>query len=215
MTDTTIDSNERNTSAAPNQETGLKAARESFHGRGLTETQFQEAWALSEILHCKIQQSGSFLDPLTDYSFAFAREQKFDTTRGEAIIRDVYQGRYGQTMNQTREVLMAAEETLPETAQARALTCAETISELIQAPPTQPFYQAYDRAAVTLSVELRITQTGAKTLMKDAFQAKHGRDLYEAGKEIEDAYHKPVREAEIAQRKAEKLQTRSRSQARG
>ncbi|MDJ0630571.1 MAG: hypothetical protein QNJ44_20105 [Rhodobacter sp.] len=51
--------------------------------------------------------------------------------------------------------------------------------------------------------------------MKDAYQAKHGKDLYEAGKEVEEAYHKPVREAEIAARKAEKLQTHNRTQSMG
>ena len=110
---------------------------------------------------------------------------------------------------------MGAEERLPDQARARALTCAETIGDLVQAPPTQPFYQAYDRAAVTLSKELGITQSGAKVLMKESFEAQHNADLYQHGKEIEEAYHKPIREAEIAARKAEKLQTRSQSQSRG
>ena len=86
---------------------------------------------------------------------------------------------------------------------------------MIQEGETRPFYQAYDAAAVTLAGELGITQSGAKALVKDVFQAHHGRDLYGAGKEIEAAYHRPVREAEIAQRKAEKLQTRTHSQTRG
>ncbi|MEM9813360.1 MAG: hypothetical protein AAF160_21715 [Pseudomonadota bacterium] len=68
---------------------------------------------------------------------------------------------------------------------------------------------------MSLAEELKITQTGAKALMKETYQAAHDRDLYEAGKELEEAYHRPVREAEIAERKAEKLQSRSRSQSMG
>ena len=193
--------------------TAMQAARESFSGSSLTESQFQEAYAISGVLHGAIRKTGSFNEKLIDYAHVYARSEKFDALRGETILRDIYAARYGQTLNQTREALLKAEEALPETARTRALTCAETIGELIQKAPTQPFYQAYDRAAVTLANELKITQSGAKTLMKETYQAAHGRDLYEAGKEIEEAYHRPAREAEIAARKAEKLQTRSRAQS--
>lgn len=190
-----------------------QAARETFNGRGLTETQFQKAWAISSILHAEIQARGTFKEALTDYTHVFSRGEKFDAMRGEAILRDIFGGRYGQTMNQVREGLKAAEDALPETARERALTCAETIEELIQAAPTQPYYKAHDRAVVSLSTELGITQSSAKTLMSEAFEAKHGKELYAHGKEVEEAYHKPVREAEIASRKAEKLQTRERMQS--
>lgn len=193
----------------------ITAARESYSGRTLTQSQFKEAWALSGILNREIQKTGSFREKLTDYSHAYARSEKFDALRRETILRDIYTARYSQSMNQTREGLMAREEAMPETSRARALTCAETIGDLIQKAPTQPFYQAYDRAAVTLAKELDITQSGAKTLMKETFKEVHSRDLYEAGKEIEAAYHRPVREAEIAARKAEKLETRDQQQSRG
>lgn len=192
----------------------VQAARESFFGRTLTDSQFTEAWAIAGILRGEIERSGSFREPLTDYAHAYARNEKFDALRGEASIRDVYQGRYGESLNQTREALLEVEKALPKAAQARALAQAETVGELIQAAPTQPFYQAYDRAAVALSRELKITQLGAKALMKDAYQAQHGRDLYEVGKELEAAHHRPVREAQIAERKAEQLQARGQSPVR-
>ncbi|MEL7444325.1 MAG: hypothetical protein AAGK02_00755 [Pseudomonadota bacterium] len=214
MTDAMTNPIDTTAPAVPDHEAGRQAARESFHGRGLTDGQFQEAWAIAGIIHGKIHQTGSFRDPLTDYAHAFARAQKFDALRGEAIIRDVYAGRQGQTMDQTRKQLDAAAEALPDIAKTRALDCAEAIGQLIQAPPTQPFYKAYDRAAVTLAKELNITQTGAKALMKEVFEAHHQKDLYAHGKEIEAAYHKPVRDAEIAERKAEQSQSRSRSQSR-
>lgn len=193
----------------------VQAARESFNGRGLTESQFREAWSIAGIIHSEIKTSGSFREKLTDYAHAFARGERFDALRGEASLRDVYSGRYDQSMNQTREALMAVEKALPEAATAKALTAAENVATLIQEGPTRPFYQAYDAASVTLAQDLGITQKGAKTLMNDAFQASQGRDLYEHGKEIEEAYHKPVREAEIAAYKAEKLQSQSQSQSMG
>lgn len=68
-----------------------------------------------------------------------------------------------------------------ETAQrACALNISGSIGALTQAAPTQPFYQAYDRAAVTLSSEFYITQLGAKKLMKDVFEQHHGKEVASA-----------------------------------
>lgn len=191
----------------------IKAARQSFSGKTMTEAQLKEAVAIADILHSEIERSGSFIEKLTDYSHAFARSEKFDAMRAEKMIRDVYMATKGQSLNQTRERLMAAEDSLTAVSLTRALQCAETIGQQIQAPPTQPFYQAYDRAAVTLASEFSITQNAAKALMKDSFKQQHGQDLYAYGKEIEQAYHKPAREAEMAARRAEQTQARSQSQS--
>lgn len=192
----------------------VKAARESFSGRTLTESQFQNAWAISGIVAQEIQKTGSFRDTLTDYAHAFARSERFDALRGEAIVRDVYQGRYGQTMNQTREGLMANEKALNLTddIQARVLGSANKVLDLIKEGQTQPYYQAHDQAASDLSEGLNITQSRAKDLMADAFEKAHPNSLYETAKETEEAYHKPVREAEIAERKQQQLENRTQSQ---
>lgn len=184
-------------------QSNVQAARDSFNGRGLTEAQFQKAWALAALLHAEINQSGTFREALTDFSHAFARGEKFDAVRGEAIVRDIYGGRYGETLNATREALQKAQENLPETAQAKVIAAADSIIPMIKEGPTQPFYKAYDAAAVTLSRELGITQAGAKSLMTEAYQAQHGQELYAAGKAMEKEVHTPVREAEIAARKQE------------
>lgn len=192
----------------------LTAARESFSGKTMTDGQLREAIAIADILHGEIHRTGSFIEKLTDYAHAYARSERFDAMRAEKMIRDVYTATRGQSMNQTREGLAASEAALPDHAKPRALDCAKTIGELIQAAPTQPFYQAHDRAAVTLAGEFGITQSAAKGLMKDVFEQHHGRDLYAHGKEIEEAYHAPVRAAEIAERKADQFETRRQSQSR-
>ncbi|MEM8760274.1 MAG: hypothetical protein AAGE83_08140, partial [Pseudomonadota bacterium] len=193
---------------------GIKAARESFSGRTLTESQFHEAFAIAGILNGEIAKSGSFREKLTDYAHAYARGERFDAPKGEAILRDIYQGRYGETLNATRERLIGAEEQLTPTDRTRALVHADSIAQFIENGPTMPFYQAYDRAAVTLADELKITQTHAKALMKETFKHATGRDLYDDGKKREEAHHRPVREAEIAARKAEQSPSRGHARAR-
>ncbi len=192
---------------------GMEAARQSFSGKGLTESQFQEAWAITGILHGEIQKTGSFREKLTDYAHAYARSEKFDAMRGENVLRDIYQGRYGQTMNQTREGLMEREAQLPSNAQAEIKWQANRVMDLIKDGPTMPFYQAYDVAARELAQSFSITQRTSKELMSSAFKDERNRTLYEAGKEQEETHHKPVREAEVAARKAEQQQTRSQSQS--
>ncbi|MEL7029899.1 MAG: hypothetical protein AAGL49_12005 [Pseudomonadota bacterium] len=203
------------TSATAERQT---AARESFWSQQLTRNQLDEAWAISGIIRGEIEKTSSFRDKLTDYAHAYARAEKFDALRGEAILRDIYAARYGQSMNQTREGLMAAEENLTRESRAQqahdvALRHANSIGPMIRDGATQPFYLAYDKAAVALAGELKITQSGAKALMKDVYRTAHDRGLYEAGKEVEEAYHRPVREAELAARKADKLQSRSQSRS--
>ena len=222
-TPTGIDANaapETATNAATSdRQQAIAAARESFSGKTLTESQFKEALAISGIINREIHKSGSFREKLTDYSHAYSRSAKFDAMRGESTIRDIYTATYGETMNNARETLLERENALtasPEVqsqTQVQALRSAEAIGPMIQQGQTQPFYKAYDQAATELSQTLKITQSGAKALMKDAYKAAHGRDLYEASKEVEDAYHKPVREAEIAARKAEKLETESQTRS--
>ncbi|MEP2473395.1 MAG: hypothetical protein ABJH45_17865 [Paracoccaceae bacterium] len=84
---------------------------------------------------------------------------------------------------------------------------------MIEAAPTQPFYKAYDRAAVTLSAEFGITQIAAKEMMKDAFKQHHGTELYAHGKAVEEKFHTPVREAARQARNAEQQPVRSQSQS--
>lgn len=192
-----------------------QAAQATFSGKTMTDTQIKKAMGIADVIQAEIQRSGSFKGDLTDYAHAFARNEKFDALRGEAMIRDTFTARHGMSMNQMREGLLEAEKNLPEPARTRAMDCADAIGDLIQKAPTQPFYQAYDRAGTTLARELGITQNAAKSLMSEVFAQRHGKELYAHGKEVEDAYHKPVREAEIAARKAEKLQTRTQSQSYG
>lgn len=179
-------------------------ARNSFTGKSLTDSQFDESWALAEIMHRAIRKTASFTEKLTDYSFAFARSERFDQVKAETIIRDQFKARYGETMNQMREGLLEREATLPKKAQAEALKHARLIEPMIRDGGTMPFYRAYDHVGGALAEKLNITETAAKTLMKSAYQELEGRDLYETGKALEKTYHEPAREAARQSREAAK-----------
>jgi hypothetical protein len=151
---------------------------------------------VAAIMERGIRTNGSFVEKLGDYAHAFARAEKFDATRGEVIIRDMFKARYGVTMNQMREGLLSREAEIKETMTEQAMTHARAIEPLIRDGETMPFYRAYDRQAVKMAKTLGITQAGAKSMMKDAYEKIEGRDLYETGKALEEKYHLPKREAD-------------------
>jgi hypothetical protein len=74
-----------------------------------------------------------------------------------------------------------------------------------------PAYQAIDQASVAMARQNGITDYGARKMMDEAYQAAENRTLREACNDLEDRFHKPVREAERATRQA----TRSQMQRSG
>ena len=198
------------TTAGIEHENRIADARQSFTGKALTESQFVESWALAEVMERAIRTSGSFHEKLTDYAHAFARSEKFDTMRGETIIRDIFKARYGVTMNQMREGFTKRAEEVKENAREPALAQARAIEDLIAEGETMPFHRAYDRTSTQLAERFGITQAAAKTLMKDAYRDVEGRELYETGKALEDRHHRPKVEAAQARREAARDRTRSR-----
>ncbi|OXT01991.1 hypothetical protein B7H23_03380 [Notoacmeibacter marinus] len=194
---------------ADNDRNAHDEARNSFTGRTLTDSQFEEAWLVSQIIEREIHKTGSFREPLTDYAHAFSRSERFDAVRGETIIRDIFKARTGETMNQLRETLLQREVHSTEAMENDALEQARSVTERIRQGDTMPFYRAYDLAAVEMANEYGITEQGAKSLMKETYRLSEGRDLYEVGKEMEAEYHTPVREAERAERAIVAEQKRS------
>lgn len=179
-------------------------ARNSFTGKSLTEAQFDEAWLLAGVLERNIRKSGSSNKKLTDYAHDFARDERFDQMRAETIIRDLFKSRYNQTMNQMREQFAAREDAVRTQGQDDALQHAHTIPVMIQDGETMPFYQAFDRAALNMAQQHTITEIGAKSMMKEAFEKTEGRALYDVCKEVEQEFHMPKREAEQAARQAQR-----------
>ncbi|GMG84976.1 hypothetical protein LNKW23_41920 [Paralimibaculum aggregatum] len=180
-------------------------AKASYQGQRLSNAQFEDAWAIAKIMRTEIKSSGSFTEKLTDYAHAFARSQRFDQLKGETIIRDIFKERYGQTMNQMREAQLEREGKLDDFARKEALNVARGVPELIQSGETMPFYKSYDIQATTFAEAFQISEATAKTVMKEAYKEAEGRDLYEAGKEVEERVHRPKVEAERRARETDRL----------
>ncbi|MGJ8629106.1 MAG: hypothetical protein ACSHXB_19265 [Sulfitobacter sp.] len=198
-------------SMTENHQMRIAEARNSFSGKGLTNTQFDDVNAVVDIIHRGIQKSASFYEKLGDYSHALARTENFDQMKAKVVIRDIFKIKHGQTMNAMRESILEREANLPEPAQAQALAHARLIEPMIRNGDTMPFYRAYDHAGQALAQNLNISETGAKELMKSTFQDVEGRDLYAFGKEVEKEFHKPVRDAERASQKPPQSKTRQRA----
>ncbi len=189
------------------------SARDSFSGRLLTNSQFDEAMSITGIIEREIKKSGAFKDKLGDYAHAFARSEKFDAMKAETIIRDLFKERCGQTMNQMREGLMEREQNLTDVQKKQALGHAREVGQMIEQGNKMPFHRAYAHQAQELADNLDITDVGAKSLMKDEFKTSEGKQLYDWGKEVEEKYYRPQIEAEKQQREASSSQTRSRQRA--
>jgi len=194
-----------------NEKSRATEARQSFTGKNLSDSQFDESWSLSEIMHRGIRKTGSFREKLTDYSHAFARGEKFDAMKGEMIIRDQFKARYSETLNQMREKLKIREGNISQSGHEQALDHARMVESLIRDGETMPFYRAYDHAGGALAEKLNITESGAKALMSDTYSKNEGRELYETGKALEKEFHEPVREAEQQVREAQRANARSQT----
>lgn len=190
-------------------------ARDSFSGKSLTDAQVDESIAIADVIERGIRRFGTFREKLTDYAHAFARGEQFDAMRGEAIIRDTFKAVHGQSMNEMREALMAREETVRDLIKPDAFDHARRVEPLIREGETMPFYQAYDREGVALARKHGITETGAKSMMKEAYRDETGRSLYEDGKAAEKEHHLPRREAEKKERDAARRDQKPEAQSDG
>lgn len=199
----------------PKEMQRVAAARESFSGRLLTDSQFDEAMSITGIVEREIRNTGLFKDKLSDYAFAFARTQKFDQAKAETIIRDLYKERTGITLNKTREDLLAREQALTPQQKSGAINYAMAVEPMMRDGQKVSFHRASAHQAAEMASALNITETGARRLMGEAFQAQRGEDFYKWGKEVlEEQYYRPQIEAEKQQRRQNRSQQRSLSLSR-
>lgn len=197
----------------PKEMEGVTKARDSFNGRLLTDAQFDEAMSVTGIIEREIYKTGRFKEKLGDYAFAFARSEKFDVAKSETMLRDLFKERVGQSMNQIREGLQKNEEALTEEQRRSAYSHAADVGKMVETGNKIAFHRAYAYEAAELATHLKITDVGAKNLMKEQFEAVEGRDFYDTMKKVEEDHYRPQIEAEKAERKAQKEQQQSQSTA--
>lgn len=192
------------TTQATNGEMKIYALRETFAARLLTRAQFNEAMAITDIIRGEIMDTGTFKDKLGDYAHAFARNNRFDTSRAESTLRDLFRERNGQTMNEMRKELIAREDDLklddPTRQQARH-SIAEIATRISEGDKIA-FNRAFHESADGLADVYGITNAGARRLMADVHRDDTQTELYEWGKELEETYYRPQIEAEREAREA-------------
>lgn len=178
-------------------------ARESFSGRLLTDAQFNEAVAITDIIKSQIQRTGAFRDKLGDYAHAFARTERFTSDKAENTLRDLFKSLNGQSMNEMREDLMAREESveLDEPTLAQVKENISAIHTMIKDGDKMSFNRGYHQQADDLASKLDITNAGAKRIMVEVFREEKQMELYDWGKSLEEKYYRPQIEAEAAERK--------------
>ena len=196
----------------PKERDRIAEARESFSGRLLTNSQFDEAMMITGILEREIHRSGSFKDKLGDYAYAMARSEKMDAVKAETIVRDLFKARTGQTMNQMREGLAERQDKLPKEALDKAYQYAADIGDMVRDGNKMSFYRAYAHQAEALAREFNVTDAGAKDMMHRTFKETEDRELFDWGKELDDQYYRPQIDAEKKEREeARDKSSRSRS----
>ena len=199
----------------PKETNRVVSARDSFSGRLLTDSQFDEAMSVTGIIEREIKKTGAFKEKLGDYATAFARTEKHITSmKAEVVIRDLFKERCGQTMNQMREGLASREEALTDTQKQEAGDYAKQVGTMIKEGNKMPFHRAYAHQAEQMADKLNITDAGAEFFMREAFKATEGKELYDWGKEMEKQYYTPQIEAEKQQREANRSQSRSYQHSR-
>lgn len=190
----------------PKENERVVSARESFSGRLLTDRQFDDAMAITGVIEREIKNSGAFKDKLGDYAYAFARSEKFDATKAETILRDLFKERTGQTMNQMREKLAEHEQPPTEDQRAQAYSYACGIGDLMENGVKLSFNRAYAHQAREFAGQLEATDAFAKRLMREEFQAAEETDLFDWGRELEESFYRPQIEAEKREREAARAQ---------
>lgn len=199
----------------PKENKRVADARESFSGRLLTNRQFDDAMTITGIIEREIKSTGAFKDKLGDYAYAFARSEKFDALKAETILRDLFKERTGQTMNQFREDLAKAEESITEDLRAQAYARACDIGDIMESGVKLSFHRALAHQAQTFAEEHGTTDVCAKRLMREEFKAAENAELNDWGKELEERFYRPQIEAEKVEREAARAQPeRTKQQVR-
>ena len=199
----------------PNHDNSMKTGRESFSARLLSDAQFDECVAITNIIGREIRRSGKFKDKLGDYAYALARSEKFDATKAEIILRDLFKSRTGQSMNQMREKLVKGEEAITDDQRQQAYHHACDIAPMMEKGNKLSFHRACSAQAQNLAKELAITDVAAKRIMSEEFNAAENAKLYDWGKELEDQFYRPQIEAEKQQReesRSDNGRTKARSE---
>ena len=205
-----------NTIHEPIDTGAIAECRNGFSTRLLTDPQYEEFVSICTILNREIHKSGSFIEKLENYAFAISRSEKgINAGKADTIIRDLFKGMFGQSMDQMRKALQKTEEELPEDAFANGYHHALETLKMIEDGDKIAFHRAYAHQASLMATELLITDIAAKKLMSEQYEAQENSEFYEAGKQVEDKFYTPQIQAEKRQRETRGSSSYSRNRQNG
>lgn len=186
--------------------------RDTFNTRLLTDPQFEEFVSISAIINREIHKSGSFIEKLENFAFTISRSEKgINASKADTIIRDLFKGLFGQSMDQLRKTLQKNADDLTEDALANGHTYAVETLNMIEHGDKIAFHRAYAHQAMLMATELSITDFAAKKMMSEQFEVQEGHEFYEVGKQVEDKFYTPQIEAEKRSRDGRNSSTYNRS----
>ncbi len=198
-------------------DTGIIAeTRNSYSARLLTDPQFEEFTSICLILNREIHRSCSFIEKLETYAFAISRTEKgINASRADTIIRDLFKGLFGESMDSLRKTLLKNEEELDNEVIALGHDFALATLLMIEEGELMPFHRAYAHQATLMATELSISDVAAKRIMSEQFEQKAHREFYEEGKQFEDRFYLPQVEAAKRQRGSRNGGARTRGVSSG
>jgi len=89
-----------------------------------------------------------------DYAYALSRSEKFDATKAETILRDLFKERTGHSMNQMRETLVKGQEAINDDQRQLAYQNACDIGDLMKQGNKLTFQRALTGQAQILAKDL-------------------------------------------------------------
>ncbi|MEO0383208.1 MAG: hypothetical protein AAF234_06590 [Pseudomonadota bacterium] len=202
----------------PDDAERIAEARNSFSGNLLTDRQFDDFMAATGMMRRRIEEAGSFIEPLNDLANAIARNERYITpAKADTIIRDLFKIRNnGVTMNALLEGLLDREEALlgrennpAEAELQKAYQSAKAAGLRVQNGTKITFHRALSEEAASLASDLGITHFGAKSLMAESFENTEGRTLSEWGKELDEKHYRPQIDALKKQRSSSRSRRRT------
>ena len=179
--------------------------RNGFNTNYLTDPQYEMFVSICVMLNREIHRNCTFNELLEHMIFLASKTERYINHKtAEAIIRDVFRGVFGKTMDQLRTSLDKSFEELSDDQKSLGYQFAKATLAMIEEGDKIPFHRAWAHQAAILATELNIADIHAKQLMSEQFEAAEEGNFYEVGKQIEDKFYRPQIEAEKRERKAKR-----------
>lgn len=194
----------------------IPETRESFSCRLLTDPQFHEGLAIVSIMKHRIQTEDGFKKAFESFVETYSRTNNIEIMRAQTVLREMFKGITGQTMNQMREDLAKNAENLTDGQRQRCYDAACDIADMMEKGDKLTFHRACSHQAQQLATEFNITASAARRTMSEEFKAAEGIELYDWGKELDEQFYRPQIEAEKAEReKPAQGRTKTATRTRG